>query len=125
MFKTDTNHNFLELHKHIIKHIPTKEYKKNDIVIYNNNQYFFSKFFIWLHWPPLQEPKRRAGRARHAVRRSNQYRHPYLKYTKPGPQTGQSPLRFSTSYFSKKIGPQPEDPSGVPAPCRNTLCTKR
>jgi hypothetical protein len=36
MFKTDTNHNFLELHKHIIKHIPTKEYKKNDIVIYNN-----------------------------------------------------------------------------------------
>jgi hypothetical protein len=39
MFKTDTNHNFLELHKHIIKHIPTKEYKKNDIVIYNNKFY--------------------------------------------------------------------------------------
>ena len=36
MFKTDTNYNFLESYKHIIKHIPTKEYKKDDIVIYKN-----------------------------------------------------------------------------------------
>ena len=39
MFKTDTNYNFLESYKHIIKHIPTKEYKKNDIVIYNKKFY--------------------------------------------------------------------------------------
>ena len=36
MFKIDTTYNFLESHKHIIKHIPTKEYKKDDIVIYKN-----------------------------------------------------------------------------------------
>ena len=39
MFKTDTNYKFLESHKHIIKHIPTKEYKKNDIIIYNKKFY--------------------------------------------------------------------------------------
>ena len=39
MFKTDTNYNFLESYKHIIKHIPTKEYKKNDIIIYNKKFY--------------------------------------------------------------------------------------
>ena len=39
MLKTDTNYNFLESHKHIIKHIPTKEYKKNDIIIYNKKFY--------------------------------------------------------------------------------------
>lgn len=37
MFKTDTNYKFLE--SHIIKHIPRKEYKKNDIVIYNKKFY--------------------------------------------------------------------------------------
>ena len=36
MFKTDTNYKFLESH---IKHIPRKEYKKNDIVIYNKKFY--------------------------------------------------------------------------------------
>jgi hypothetical protein len=39
MFKTDINYNFIELHKHIIQHIPRKEYKKNDIIIYNNKFY--------------------------------------------------------------------------------------
>ena len=39
MSKTDTNYKFLESHKHIIKHIPTKEYKKNDIIIYNKKFY--------------------------------------------------------------------------------------
>lgn len=37
MFKTDTNYKFIE--SHIIKHIPRKEYKKNDIVIYNKKFY--------------------------------------------------------------------------------------
>ena len=36
MFKTDTNYKFLESY---IKHIPRKEYKKNDIVIYNKKFY--------------------------------------------------------------------------------------
>jgi ATP-dependent exoDNAse (exonuclease V) alpha subunit len=39
MFKTETYYNFIELYKAIIKHIPTKEYKKDDIVIYNNKFY--------------------------------------------------------------------------------------
>ena len=43
MFKTDTNYKFLESHKHIIKHIPTKEYKKDDIVIYKNIFYTIIK----------------------------------------------------------------------------------